>query len=158
MHKEKNPATEQNNKIQAECRVLLVEDDADDLAFGKAQLEACPQVSEVKCFADGDELIRYMNDQGFDDHTVMCMTPTIIIVDLNMPRIDGFKILQRLKSDPFLKEIPVAVLSGQLNYETMHRAMDLGADAILRKPLRTDKLSECLKHAWQWPTREMWMA
>lgn len=158
MHKENNPVTEQDNMTPAECRVLLVEDDEDDRIFGKAQLDACPQVSEVKCFGDGDELIRYMNEQGFDDHTVLCMTPTIIIVDLNMPRIDGFKILQRLKSDPFLSDIPVAVLSGQLNYETMHRAMELGADAILRKPLRTDKLTECLKHAWQWPTREMWMA
>lgn len=158
MRNNNNPDREQDNAMQTECRVLLVEDDEDDRLYGKAQLEACPQVSEVRCFGDGDELIRYMTDQGFDDHTVMCMTPTIIIVDLNMPRIDGFRILQRVKSDPFLKEIPVAVLSGQLNYETMHRAMELGADAILRKPLRTDKLTECLKHAWQWPTREMWMA
>lgn len=157
MQKSNTPSSEQNNKA-GECRVLLVEDDEDDRIFSKSQLEASPLVAEVKCFADGDELMKYMNEQGFDDHTVLCMTPTIIIVDLNMPKIDGFKVLQRLKSDPFLEDIPVVALSGQLDYDKIRRAMDLGADAIIRKPLKVDKLAECLSHGWQWPTRDMWMA
>lgn len=114
-------------------------------------------VQDVKCFGDGEELVKYMREQGFEDHTVMCMTPTIIIVDINMPKMDGFAVLERLKTDRFLEEIPIVVLSGQLDYQTIRRALDLRADGVIRKPLNVEKLSEHLKHGWQWPTREMWM-
>lgn len=139
------------------CRVFLVEDDADDSLFSQRQLEASGKVQEVKCFANGEDLINYMRREGFEDRSVLCMVPTIIIVDLNMPRMDGFKILERLKSDRFLEEIPIVVLSGELNYEMIRKALDLRADGVLRKPLNVEKLTEFFKHAWQWPTREMWM-
>lgn len=139
------------------CRIFLVEDEEDDRLFSKRALERCDMVQEVKCFGDGEELVKYMREQGFEDHTVMCMTPTIIIVDINMPRMDGFAVLARLKSDRFLEEIPIVVLSGQLDYQTIRRALDLRADGVIRKPLNVEKLSEHLKNGWQWPTREMWM-
>ena len=140
------------------CRVLLVEDDMDDRLFSLRQLEGCPKVDDVKCFANGEDLLRYMHEQGFEDRSVMCMTPTIIIVDLNMPRVDGYRVLQKLKTDAFLEEIPVVVLSGDLNYETIRRALDLRADGVLRKPLNVAKLSEFFRAAWQWPTKEMWVS
>lgn len=150
---------EQENFPQnARCRVLLVEDEEDDRLFSKHALEQSGHVQEVKCFGDGEELIKYMREQGFEDHTVLCMVPTVIIVDINMPRMNGFKVLERLKSDRFLEEIPVLVLSGQLDYETIRHALELRADGVLRKPLHVDKITEYLKHGWQWPTQEMWMS
>ena len=147
-----------NSREIGKCRVFLVEDEEDDRAFSQRALERSGQVQEVKCFADGEELIKYMREQGFEDHSVMCMTPTVIIVDINMPKLDGFKVLERLKSDRFLEDIPVVVLSGHLDYETIRRALDLRADGVLRKPLQVEKISEFLKHGWQWPTTEMWMS
>jgi len=99
-----------------------------------------------------------MREQGFFDHTVMCLTPTVIVVDLNMPKVDGFKIVQMLKSDNFLKEIPVIVVSGELSCDAMQKAVDLGADGVFRKPLTAEKLSSFLDLGWQWPTREMLMS
>ncbi len=147
-----------NSQTTEKCRVFLVEDEEDDRAFGTRALEQSGQVQEVKCFSDGEELVRYMREQGFEDHSVLCMTPTVIIIDINMPGLDGFKVLERLKTDRFLEEIPVVVLSGQLDYETIRRALDLRADGVLRKPLQVEKISEFLKHGWQWPTTEMWMS
>jgi CheY-like chemotaxis protein len=140
------------------CRVFLVEDDLDDQAFSKRELESSALVQEVKVFGNGEDLISYMRAQGFQDHTVMCMTPTIIVVDLNMPKMDGFKILEMLKSDLFLEEIPVVVVSGELSYETIRRALDLRADGIFRKPMSVDKIQSFFTRGWQWPTREMWMS
>lgn len=140
------------------CRVLLVEDDEDDRAYSTHVLEQSDDVAEVKCFENGEELVKYMREQGFEDHSVMCMTPTVIIVDINMPKMDGFAVLARLKADRFLEEIPVVVLSGQLDYNTIRRALDLRADGVLRKPLKVSKITEYLRHGWQWPTQEMWMA
>lgn len=140
------------------CRVLLVEDDLDDQAFSKRELESSDLVQEVRCFSNGEDLIAFMRDQGFQDHTVMCMTPTIIVVDLNMPKMDGFKVLQMLKSDTFLEEIPVVVVSGELSYETIRRALDLRADGVFRKPMNVEKIQSFLNQGWQWPTKEMWMS
>lgn len=140
------------------CRVFLVEDEEDDRNYGKRELENSGYVKEVKCFSDGEELVKYMREQGFEDHSVMCMTPTVIILDINMPRMDGFKLLERLKSDRFLEDIPVVILSGDLSYESIRRALDLRADGVLRKPLNVAKVAEYLKHGWQWPTRDMWLS
>lgn len=140
------------------CRVFLVEDDQDDQAFSKRELETSDLVEEVKCFSNGADLIAYMRAQGFQDHTVMCMTPTVIVVDLNMPEVDGFQVLEMLKSDLFLQEIPIVVVSGELSYGTIRRALDLGADTVMRKPLNAEALRSFLGRGWQWPTREMWLA
>lgn len=140
------------------CRIFLVEDDADDMFFSKRQLEASDFVGEVRCFGDGIELLDYMKAQGFYDRSVVCLDPTIIIIDLNMPRMDGFKLLQSLKSDPFLRAIPTLVVSSVLDYDTMRKAMEMQADGVFRKPLNTDKIREYVGQAWQWPTKEMWLS
>ncbi|MBL8712778.1 MAG: response regulator [Alphaproteobacteria bacterium] len=133
------------------CRVLLVEDEEDDRIFSKTTLENSGYVKEVTCFADGEELVKYMREQGFEDHSVNCAIPTIIIIDINLPRMDGLTLLARLKSDQFLEDIPVVILSGELNYESIRRALDLRADGVLRKPLNVEKVCEYLKHGWQSP-------
>jgi CheY-like chemotaxis protein len=140
------------------CRVFLVEDDADDMFFSKKQLEESGFVNEVKCFSDGTELIDYMKAQGFYDRSVVCLEPIIIVIDLNMPRRDGFRLLQILKSDKFLQGIPMLVVSSILDYDVMRKAMELQADGVFRKPLNAEKIREYVDQAWQWPTREMWIS
>jgi len=139
------------------CRVFLVEDDHDDRVLSKKRLEASSSVTNVVCFSDGDELIAYMKQEGFEDHSVMCMEPTIILLDLNMPRVDGFEILKRLKSDMFLQEIPVIVVSGNVSYENVRKARDLKADAFFEKPLNVQKIQSFFSRGWQYPPPEMWM-
>ena len=139
------------------CRIFLVEDDADDMALGKRSLETSDRVKEVVCFSNGRELIDYMKSQGFQDHSVMCLTPVLIIIDLNMPRMNGFEILKELKSDPFLQEIPVIVLSGADRETALKKARDLKANACFHKPMNVEKLHRFFDTAWQWPTNEMWL-
>lgn len=138
------------------CRIFLVEDDVDDRMLSKKRLEASPNVGEVRCFANGDELISYMQLEGFQDHSVMCLVPTLILIDLNMPRMDGFGILEQLKGDPFLQEIPVVVVSGNASYENVQRAHQLKADGFFRKPLNVQKIQSFFARGWQWPAPEMW--
>jgi CheY-like chemotaxis protein len=139
------------------CRIFLVEDNPDDLMLSKKRLEASPNVGEVRCFANGDELISYMQHEGFQDHSVMCLVPTLILIDLNMPRMDGFEVLNQLKSDPFLQEIPVIVISGDSSYESVQRAHDLKANGFFKKPLNVQKVQSFFSKGWQWPAPEMWM-
>jgi CheY-like chemotaxis protein len=139
------------------CRIFLVEDDLDDRLLSKKRLETSDKVAEVICFSNGDELLEYMKGEGFQDHSVMCLTPTIILIDLNMPKVNGFEVLKQLKSDPFLQEIPIVVVSGNASYENVKKAHDLKADGFFRKPLNVYKIQSFFSRAWQWPTQEMWM-
>lgn len=156
-HEDYTAGTEETARA-SHCRVLLVEDEEDDRIFSKTALENSGYVKEVTCFADGEDLVRYMRENGFEDHSVTCLTPTIIIIDINLPRMSGLALLERLKSDQFLEDIPVVILSGELNYESIRRALDLRADGVLRKPLNVEKVAEYLKHGWQSPIRDMWQS
>lgn len=155
--KQGNQDQEEKKKKTATCRVLLVEDDVDDQFIAKKRLEASGKVSEVLCFSNGEELIDYMTEQGFHDRSVMWLQPTVIILDLNMPRVDGFEILRQLKSDSFLRAIPVIVVSGNASQENVQLAHNLKADAFFTKPMNVYKLQSFLEKGWQWPTMEMWM-
>lgn len=144
---------EGNNKP---CRVLLIEDDVDDQMLAKKRLSQSTMVEDVICFANGTELIQYLYDQGFHDRSVWCMTPMVIVLDLNMPLMDGFAVLQELKSDAFLSEIPVIVVTGTQSREDVKKAMNLKADAVFPKPFNADNLESFFKQAWTWPRKEMW--
>ncbi len=135
-------------------RVFLVDDDPDDRLFGTKKLLEADTVQEVKSFSDGIELIKFMKSEGFLDHTDSCFTPTIIIIDMNMPKMDGFHVLASLKSDSALSRIPVLVVSSVLNYDTMRKAHDLGADGVFRKPLDMDKFREYFKQDWHWAPKD----
>ncbi len=139
------------------CRILLVEDNEEDQFLAQKRLEASSQVSDVLCFSDGEGLMDYMKKNGFYDRSVMCLKPTIIVLDLNMPKVNGFEILKKIKSDPFLAELPVLVVSDEASYENVRKAHELGADAFFRKPLNVFKLQSFFHRGWQWPTQDMWM-
>lgn len=132
------------------CRVLYVEDDADDRFLGRKTLEQSRDVKEVLCFSSGAELIAYINAQS--NHATLSSTPTVIVIDLNMPHMDGFEILQQLKSESFLHSIPIIVVSSAPSCANIKRAMDLKAAAFFRKPMNTCDLHSFLSHGRPWPS------
>lgn len=138
------------------CRVLLIEDDLDDQILAKKRLAASPLVESVECFSDGTELIQYLYDLGFHDRSVWCMTPMVVVLDINMPLMDGFGVLEEMKSDPFIAEIPVIVVTGTQSKSDIEKARRLKADAVFEKPLKLDKLESYLTQGWTWPRKEMW--
>ena len=83
------------------------------------------------------------------------MMPLVIVLDLNMPAMDGFAVLQELKSDAFLAEIPVIVVSGTQSDEEIQRAFALKANGVFRKPINIGKLDAFFKDGWTWPRQEM---
>ena len=150
------PITDAAAAKNQRCRILLIEDDIDDQILAKKRLSRSDMVEDVLCFSNGTELIQYLYDQGFHDRSVWCMTPMVIVLDLNMPLMDGFAVLQELKSDPFLGEIPVLVVSGTQSKDDVQKAMGLKADAVFQKPLNVEKLESYFRNAWTWPRKDMW--
>lgn len=138
------------------CQIFLIEDDFDDRVLAQRELEECESVRTVMSFRDGKELTDHMRMNGFMDHSVMLYTPLMLLVDLEMPRKDGLAVIQELKSDPFLKPIPLVVITGSESQEKIRKALDLGASGVFRKPLNRHMLNSFFKDAWQWPPRELW--
>lgn len=71
--------------------------------------------------------------------------PDLILLDLMMPRINGFKLLEKLKEDEECRNIPVFVVSARTNTKSIRKAMDLGADDFFKKPLDINVLLEKVK-------------
>jgi len=140
------------------CQVLLLEDDSDDQMFARRELMASDVVKEVVCFSDGDHLAAYMREAGFMDRSVMAMTPILILVDLEMPKRDGLAVIRDIKSDQFLRDIPVIVVTGTMDGDKIGQAKKLGANGVFRKPLRHSVLSDFYRTAWKWPHDDMWYA
>jgi CheY-like chemotaxis protein len=71
--------------------------------------------------------------------------PDLILCDLDMPVMDGFETLTRLRDDPVLRTVPVIIVSGMMTEETERKVIGLGANAVLRKPFSLGALSELAK-------------
>jgi CheY-like chemotaxis protein len=106
--------------------ILYVDDDNDDCLFLKASIEDAGKKADVICANDGEEAVNYLNSVSSD------LLPSLIVLDMNMPRWDGKKTLEYLKSNPQLANIPVAILS--TSEREKERCRQMGAVSYHIKP------------------------
>lgn len=115
-------------------RILLVEDnDADALLIQEALREAGVD-QPVHVSPDGEAAMAHL------EATSSSTPPDLVLLDLNLPRMDGREVLRRVKGDPSLREIPVIVLTTSAAPEDIAMAYGRGANAFVRKPLGMDRL------------------
>lgn len=136
---------------QQPCRVLMVEDSEDDRILATKNLRESGDVGEVMCFSNGQALIDCMKQQASSESPTLSTAPTVIVVDLNMPGMDGFELLRQLRTEALLQDVPVIVVSGAATFENVSRAFELKAAAFFRKPLSACDLHVFLRHGWPWP-------
>lgn len=113
--------------------ILVVEDDANDLFFLKRAFSTLQRRCEMQAVGDGAEAIDYL--RGVDDYCnrERFPMPALILMDLKMPRVDGFEFLGWLRREPGLKTIPVVVFSSSNLPEDVRRAYALGANSFVVK-------------------------
>jgi CheY-like chemotaxis protein len=124
--------------------ILLVEDNADDVslierAFRKAQIE-----NRVEVVNDGDQAVAYLSGEGLYADRVAYPLPSLVLLDLKMPRRNGFEVLSWIRSRPELKGLQVVILTGSLEKKDVTRASELGADSFLIKPVTFERLVDIL--------------
>jgi CheY-like chemotaxis protein len=139
-----NPRTkpkEFSSMPESKIQILIVDDDEEDcLLVGQALEESLPSVGS--CFVgDGEELLDYLQhcETGSKDPAVK-RCPNLILLDLNMPKMDGREALKRIKSDESAKSLPVVILSTSANVEDVSLCYRLGANSYLTKPFSYDAL------------------
>lgn len=117
--------------------ILLVEDNPGDIRLTQRAFEMRNVVNGLQVATDGVEALAYLNQDG---EYADVDRPDLILLDLNLPRMDGREVLERIKSNPVLKRIPVVILTSSTAEEDIVRTYDLHANAYLTKPVDFDGL------------------
>ena len=122
--------------------ILLVEDNPDDqelalLAFREANI-----TSKIITCSDGEEALDYLFATGkYTDRDARIM-PEVMLLDLKLPKVDGFEVLKRVREDPRTKLLPVVVLTTSSEQKDLVESYQLGTNSYIRKPVDFSKFIE----------------
>ncbi len=112
--------------------ILLVEDNPSDEKLTTLAFRKCGIANELVVVRDGADAIEYLFGGGA---AVMHALPALVLLDLKLPRVDGYEVLRRIRSDARTKVLPVVVLTSSKEEEDIARSYALGANAYVRKPV-----------------------
>ncbi len=123
----------------------MADDDEDDRLLAQDALAESRVLNELYFVEDGVELLEYLERRGKFESKESSPRPGLILLDLNMPRMDGREALQAIKANPNLKGIPVVILTTSKQEEDMVKGYDLGAASYITKPVTFEGLVELMK-------------
>jgi CheY-like chemotaxis protein len=122
--------------------ILLVEDDPGDVLMTREALEDSKVINNLHVVDNGEEAVAFLHRQG--DHAG-APRPDLVLLDLNLPRLDGREVLAQIKADDDLRRIPVVVLTTSEAEEDVLRSYDLHANAYVTKPVDFEQFSEVIR-------------
>ncbi|WP_146906613.1 response regulator [Cellulomonas aerilata] len=122
--------------------VLLVEDDPGDVLMTREAFEDNKVTNRLAVVSDGVSALEYLRKEG---QYAQAPTPDLILLDLNLPRMDGREVLQALKGDEQLRRIPVVVLTTSEAEEDVLRSYSLHANAYVTKPVDFDRFIDVVR-------------
>jgi CheY-like chemotaxis protein len=126
------------------ARILLVEDNPNDVEMTLEAFAECRLANEVIVVRDGQEALDYLCHQG-EYAERPCGHPAVILLDLKLPKIDGMEVLRRIKSAPELKAIPVVIMTSSREERDIAEGYGLGVNAYVVKPVDFPGFVESVK-------------
>lgn len=132
----------ENEKTGRPIEILLVEDNPGDVRLTQEALKDAKVLNKLRVVSDGVEALDFLRRQGKYAHAVR---PGLILLDLNLPKMDGRKVLAEIKEDPELKRIPVVVLTISKADEDIIKTYELHANCYITKPVDLEQFMEVVK-------------
>ena len=129
---------------------LYVEDIESEAFLLRSATTKAGMAIELKTVQDGEEAIRYLNGDGIYSDRHDYPLPTLMLLDLNLPRKSGFQVLEWLRKQPQLRRMVVIVLTSSHRQEDVDRAHELGANAVLIKPTTIEDLVQMIAQLAAW--------
>lgn len=126
-------------------RLLVVEDDTDDQLLVLDALREAGFPHDVFFAHDGAELMDYVNRQGEHTDPGSSPLPHLVILDLHMPRMSGFDVLEKRRSHPVFRLIPVIVMTSSWSEEDITQCYELGVNSFITKPVSFDHLVRVMR-------------
>jgi|SRR5579872_1449917 len=123
--------------------ILVVDDNEDDVLLLQESLRDLPMVNLLHAVHDGEEALQFLRREGkYAD----ARRPGLVLLDINMPRKNGFEVLAEMKSDPLLRVIPVIILTTSNRDADVTTAYSGGACSFVTKPVNFDRLKMIAEH------------
>ncbi len=130
------------NKKEGPVKILLIDDDQGDIEFTRDILSESKINLSITSVESGEEALRYLQKQGpFVDSE----TPDLILLDLNMPKMNGIETLQAIKREHKLKKLPVIILTTSEDDDDIARTYLLGASSFITKPVDCEQFEQAIK-------------
>jgi len=133
------------NPLPKPITILMADDEAPDRLLTLEALRDSRLLNDLRFVEDGEELMDYLHTRGKFAPPADAPRPGLILLDLNMPRMDGRTVLKEIKQDPKLREIPIAVLTASKDDEDVYRSYDLGVNSYIVKPVTFESLVDTLQ-------------
>jgi CheY-like chemotaxis protein len=121
-----------------EVTILLVEDDPGHARLVEKNLRRASIKNRIIIFNDGQKIVNYLHNDS------VASAPLLVLLDLNLPVLDGYRVLEQIKGNPDTRHIPVVVLTTTDDPREVARSYELGCDAYINKPVDYAKIAEVL--------------
>ncbi len=126
------------------AKILLVEDDPNDVGLTLSALRENHLANEVIVVRDGKEALDYLfRREAYESREAYNLA--VVLLDLKLPKVDGFEVLKQVKADPDLRLIPVAVLTSSKEEQDLQSCYDLGTNAYVVKPVDFQNFIEAVR-------------
>ncbi len=125
-------------------KILLVEDDDGHARLIERNLRKVSLINPIERVPDGQDAIDYLLNQGRFADSERFSRPQLILLDINLPRLDGIEVLERIKQDPHLRPLPVIMLTSTDTQAEIDRCYRAGACGYVAKPVNISSLGEKL--------------
>ena len=125
--------------------ILLAEDDPGDQELTQRALEQSRIRNELYIVQDGEEALDYLLRRGKYEDPASSPKPDLMLLDLNMPKVDGKRVLEQMRADPNLRRVPVVALTTSRQEQDIITTYDLGVNSYIVKPVNMDQFITAIK-------------
>jgi two-component system response regulator len=125
--------------------ILLVEDNDDDVRLTQRALQKNNITNELVVVGDGLAALEWLQAAADDRNDPSRGLPSVVLLDLKLPKLDGLEVLRQIRSDPRLRRQPVVVLTTSKEDQDILRSYDLGANSYIRKPVDFEQFSAAIR-------------
>jgi CheY-like chemotaxis protein len=133
------------DKHKIPITILVCDDDEDDRMLTQQALQDAKISNALRFVEDGEQLLDYLYQRGnFAGEIGLAPRPGLILLDLNMPKMDGRDALKLIKEDPTLRDIPIVILTTSTLDEDIIRSYQLGVNSFITKPVTFSGLVEAM--------------
>lgn len=124
-------------------QILLAEDNPDDVDFARRALRRSRVANDIHVVWDGQQALDFLLRAG--NYGIDTPRPDLILLDLNMPRVNGMEVLEKIKANDELALIPVIMLTASGRDEDVVKSYKLGANTYIEKPVEFDKFMQAVE-------------
>jgi two-component system response regulator len=128
-----------NNK-----QILLVVDNPSDIELTRRALEKSRIANPMVVAEDGQEALDYLFGEGVHAGRDVSDLPTVVLLDIKLPKIDGLTVLQRIRADPRTRRVPVVILTSSTEEQDLAMGYDRGVNSYIRKPVSFDQFVDAI--------------